>query len=151
MNVYRDYTFTLYPDGKFNIEYDYNNPEGYKESGVVITDKWINYIKIFISNYSSMLITKKNALKSGLILLLLIITFTNTFRKFDGNFVLEIIFLIAQLYYSIYGGFYAYLFDKPMSGKFSSIDFIQHDTENNLIRRWWLLVHILIFALIQMR
>ena len=98
-----------------------------------------------------MLITKKNALKSGLILLLLIITFTNTFRKFDGNFVLEIIFLIAQLYYSIYGGLYAYLFDKPMSGKFSSIDFIQHDTENNLIRRWWLLVHILIFALIQMR
>ncbi|MFC5606404.1 antitoxin YezG family protein [Variovorax soli] len=24
-------TFTLYPDGKFNIEYDYNKPEGYEE------------------------------------------------------------------------------------------------------------------------
>ncbi|RST48723.1 hypothetical protein [Variovorax sp. MHTC-1] len=25
-------TFTLYPDGKFNIEYDYNKPEGYEET-----------------------------------------------------------------------------------------------------------------------
>ncbi|VTU37600.1 hypothetical protein H6CHR_05008 [Variovorax sp. PBL-H6] len=25
-------TFTLYPDGKFNIEYDYNMPEGYEET-----------------------------------------------------------------------------------------------------------------------
>lgn len=24
--------FTLYPDGRFNIEYDYNKPEGYEES-----------------------------------------------------------------------------------------------------------------------
>ena len=101
-------------------------------------------------NYTK-LITKNNVLKAGLVLLLLVITFTNTFRKFDSNFGLEIIFLIAQLYYSIYGGFYAYLFDKPMSGRFSSIDFIPHDSENKLIRRWWLLVHTVIFTLIQMR
>lgn len=25
-------TFTLYPDGKFKIEYDYNKPEGYEET-----------------------------------------------------------------------------------------------------------------------
>lgn len=25
-------TFTLYPDGKFNIEYDYTKPEGYEET-----------------------------------------------------------------------------------------------------------------------
>ena len=29
--------FTLYPDGKFNIEYDYNKPEGYEESDETIT------------------------------------------------------------------------------------------------------------------
>lgn len=30
-------TFTLYPTGKFNIEYDYNKPDGYEE-----TDETIN-------------------------------------------------------------------------------------------------------------
>lgn len=30
-------TFTLYPDGKFNIQYDYNKPEGYEETDEVIT------------------------------------------------------------------------------------------------------------------
>jgi hypothetical protein len=25
-------TFTLYPDGKFYVEYDYNKPEGYEET-----------------------------------------------------------------------------------------------------------------------
>lgn len=30
-------TFTLYPDGKFNIEYDYNKPEGYEESDETIS------------------------------------------------------------------------------------------------------------------
>jgi hypothetical protein len=29
-------TFTLYPDGKFNIEYDYEKPEGYEESDETI-------------------------------------------------------------------------------------------------------------------
>lgn len=35
-------TFTLYPTGKFNIEYDYNKPEGYEESDEVITGDEIN-------------------------------------------------------------------------------------------------------------
>lgn len=35
-------TFTLYPDGKFNIDYDYNKPEGYEESDDVITGDEIN-------------------------------------------------------------------------------------------------------------
>lgn len=35
-------TFTLYPDGKFNIDYDYNKPEGYEESDDVITGAEIN-------------------------------------------------------------------------------------------------------------
>ncbi len=35
-------TFTLYPNGKFNIEYDYNKPEGYEESDEVITGDQIN-------------------------------------------------------------------------------------------------------------
>jgi len=35
-------TFTLYPDGKFNIEYDYNKPEGYDETDEVITGAEIN-------------------------------------------------------------------------------------------------------------
>lgn len=30
-------TFTLYPDGKFKIEYDYNKPEGYEETDEVIS------------------------------------------------------------------------------------------------------------------
>lgn len=29
-------TFTLYPDGKFNIEYDYTKPEGYVETEEVV-------------------------------------------------------------------------------------------------------------------
>jgi hypothetical protein len=63
--------------------------------------------------------------KVGIVLLLIAITFTTTYLKFSGdNWGLEIIFLIAQLYYSIYGGFYAYLFDKPMSGRFSSVKYI---------------------------
>lgn len=35
-------TFTLYPTGKFNIEYDYNMPEGYEETDEVITGDEIN-------------------------------------------------------------------------------------------------------------
>lgn len=35
-------TFTLYPDGKFNIEYDYNKPEGYEETDDVISGDEIN-------------------------------------------------------------------------------------------------------------
>ncbi len=35
-------TFTLYPDGKFEIEYDYNKPEGYEETDEVITGEEIN-------------------------------------------------------------------------------------------------------------
>lgn len=35
-------TFTLYPNGKFNIEYDYNKPEGYEETDDVITGDEIN-------------------------------------------------------------------------------------------------------------
>ncbi len=34
--------FTLYPTGKFNIEYDYNMPEGYEETDEVITGDEIN-------------------------------------------------------------------------------------------------------------
>jgi len=29
--------FSLYPDGKFNIEYDYNKPEGYEDTDDVIS------------------------------------------------------------------------------------------------------------------
>ena len=35
-------TFTLYPTGKFNIEYDYNKPEDYEETDEVITGDEIN-------------------------------------------------------------------------------------------------------------
>ncbi|ASU41028.1 hypothetical protein hmeg3_23810 [Herbaspirillum sp. meg3] len=35
-------TFTLYPNGKFNVEYDYNKPEGYEETDEVITGDDIN-------------------------------------------------------------------------------------------------------------
>lgn len=35
-------TFTLHPDGKFNIEYDYNKPEGYEETDEAITGDEIN-------------------------------------------------------------------------------------------------------------
>jgi hypothetical protein len=35
-------TFTLHADGKFNIEYDYNKPEGYEETDEVITGDEIN-------------------------------------------------------------------------------------------------------------
>lgn len=35
-------TFTLYPDGKFNIEYDYNKPEGYEETGETISGDQAN-------------------------------------------------------------------------------------------------------------
>ena len=30
-------TFTLFPDGKFKIEYDYNKPEGYEETDETIS------------------------------------------------------------------------------------------------------------------
>lgn len=35
-------TFTLYPNGKFEIKYDYNKPENYKETDEVITGEEIN-------------------------------------------------------------------------------------------------------------
>ncbi len=35
-------TFTLYPNGKFNIEYDYNKPEGYEETDETISGDEIN-------------------------------------------------------------------------------------------------------------
>ncbi|NSL54559.1 antitoxin YezG family protein [Uliginosibacterium aquaticum] len=35
-------TFTLYPDGKFNIEYDYNKPEDYEETDEVISGDQAN-------------------------------------------------------------------------------------------------------------
>ena len=35
-------TFTLYPTGKFNIEYDYKKPEGYEETDEIITGDEIN-------------------------------------------------------------------------------------------------------------
>lgn len=34
--------FTLYPDGRFEIEYDYNKPEGYEETDELITGDEIN-------------------------------------------------------------------------------------------------------------
>lgn len=34
--------FTLYPDGKFEIEYDYNKPEDYEESDDIVTEDEIN-------------------------------------------------------------------------------------------------------------
>lgn len=30
-------TFTLHPNGKFNIEYDYNKPDGYEETDEIIS------------------------------------------------------------------------------------------------------------------
>ena len=41
-------TFTLYPTGKFNIQYDYNEPEGYEEADELITGEEIN--KSFMQN-----------------------------------------------------------------------------------------------------
>lgn len=35
-------TFTLYPDGKFEIEYDYDKPEDYEETDELITGEEIN-------------------------------------------------------------------------------------------------------------
>jgi hypothetical protein len=35
-------TLTLYPTGKFNIEYDYEKPEGYEETDEVISGEEIN-------------------------------------------------------------------------------------------------------------
>jgi hypothetical protein len=35
-------TFTLFPDGQFKIEYDYNKPEGYEETDEAITGDEIN-------------------------------------------------------------------------------------------------------------
>jgi len=35
-------TFTLYPKGKFNIEYDYNKPEDYEDTDELITGEEIN-------------------------------------------------------------------------------------------------------------
>lgn len=35
-------TFTLFPNGKFNIEYEYNKPEGYEETDDVITGEEVN-------------------------------------------------------------------------------------------------------------
>lgn len=35
-------TFTLYPDGKFDVEYNYNKPEGYEETDETISGDEIN-------------------------------------------------------------------------------------------------------------
>jgi hypothetical protein len=35
-------TFTLFPDGKFEIEYDYNKPEDYEETDELISGEEIN-------------------------------------------------------------------------------------------------------------
>lgn len=34
--------FTLYPDGKFNIVYEYNRPDGYEDSDATISGEEIN-------------------------------------------------------------------------------------------------------------
>lgn len=43
-------TFTLYPDGKFNIEYDYNKFEDYQETDEAITGEEINQSLTNLSN-----------------------------------------------------------------------------------------------------
>ena len=35
-------TFTIFPDGKFKVEYGYNKPEGYEETDEIITGNEIN-------------------------------------------------------------------------------------------------------------
>lgn len=40
--------FTLFPDGKFNVEYDYKKPEDYEESDDVIDGEEINQSMNFI-------------------------------------------------------------------------------------------------------
>jgi len=35
-------TFTLYTDGKFDVEYNYNKPEGYEEADETISGDEIN-------------------------------------------------------------------------------------------------------------
>ena len=44
-------TFTLYPDGKYEIEYDYNVPEGFNEKGEYIGEECSNEtVKSFFDN-----------------------------------------------------------------------------------------------------
>lgn len=44
-------TFTLYPDGKYEIEYDYNVPEGFNEKGEYIGEECTNEtVKSFFDN-----------------------------------------------------------------------------------------------------
>lgn len=44
-------TFTLFPDGKFKIEYDYNKPKGYEETDEVINGNEINQSISLAPNY----------------------------------------------------------------------------------------------------
>lgn len=39
--------FTLYPDGKFNIEYDYNKPEDYEETDETIDVSLADFVNQF--------------------------------------------------------------------------------------------------------
>ena len=43
-------TFTLYPDGKYEIEYDYNIPEGFNEKGEYIGEQNFGEITEFFDN-----------------------------------------------------------------------------------------------------
>ena len=43
-------TFTLYPDGKYEIEYDYNVPEGFNEKGEYIGEQNFGEITEFFDN-----------------------------------------------------------------------------------------------------
>jgi len=43
-------TFTLYPDGKYEIEYDYNIPEGFNEKGEWIGEQDFGEVTEFFDN-----------------------------------------------------------------------------------------------------
>ncbi|WP_323588157.1 hypothetical protein [Aliarcobacter butzleri] len=43
-------TFTLYPDGKYEIEYDYNIPEGFNEKGEWIGEQNFGEVTEFFDN-----------------------------------------------------------------------------------------------------
>lgn len=70
----------------------------------------------------------------------------NAVLRFWGDwYTFIVILLIGHLYICVYGGVYAYLFNKRMFGKFGSIDYKVNDTGIGAARSLGFYMYILIY------
>jgi hypothetical protein len=90
----------------------------------------------------------KGSLRFVVVALLVLMAMINATIRFDGDWFYWCLILSFQLIFSIYGGIYAYLYNKRMLSRFTSIDYIEGNEENKKIRGIGACVHLGIFLLL---